>query len=50
VKRPTREHDPDAFTSGAWVATLLFVLLLLGGLALAVYTFAKPFLPVGLRW
>jgi hypothetical protein len=33
--------------TGAWVSSGLFILLLLGSLALAVYTFAGPFLPAG---
>jgi hypothetical protein len=37
--------DGEELATGYWVPTLLFVVLLLGGLALAVYTFARPFLP-----
>ena len=38
-------RPPTAAAPGAWVATLLFVLLLLFSLALAGYTLARPFLP-----
>jgi hypothetical protein len=40
---PTREEQELA--TGYWISTLLFVLVLLAGLALAGYTFARPFLP-----
>lgn len=38
----SRESPP-----GAWVSTLLFLVLLGGGIALAVYTLGRPFLPMG---
>jgi hypothetical protein len=38
-------REDEAAERGDWVAAGLFVLVLLGGAALAVYTFAKPFLP-----
>jgi hypothetical protein len=42
-RQPTREEQDLA--TGYWVSTLLFVLVLLAGLGLAVYTFGRPFLP-----
>jgi hypothetical protein len=39
---PTEDHRPIA---GAWVATGLFLLLLIMGIVLAVYTALRPFLP-----
>jgi hypothetical protein len=42
---PSREDDEAAERGGGWVAVGLFVLVLLAGVALAAYTFAKPFLP-----
>jgi hypothetical protein len=43
---PWRETLPDeSRPAGAWVATTLFWLGLAGGLALALYTLARPFLP-----
>jgi hypothetical protein len=35
----------EDLTAGAWVATTLLVVVVLAGVTLAVYTFAKPFLP-----
>jgi hypothetical protein len=39
------DQEEEDLATGYWVATLLFVLLLVAGLALAGYTFARPFLP-----
>jgi hypothetical protein len=45
-RSPISEPLEDGAT-GAWVSKGLFVLLLLGSLALAAYTFVGPFLPPG---
>ena len=42
---PYPEADPAEPTAGAWVATVLFWVLLLASLALAGFTLAGPFLP-----
>jgi hypothetical protein len=45
------EHDEPEEFAGAWLPSALFVLLLLVGVALAIYTFAGPFLPASwLHW
>lgn len=41
---PPDNRDPNA---GAWVSTILFVLVLVAGIVLAVYTLIRPFLPQG---
>ena len=43
---PARPADPPE-PGGGWVATGLFVLVVLTGLALAVYTLTGPFLVKG---
>jgi hypothetical protein len=47
VRRPPAGQRPDPLErgGGAWVSAGLFVLVLLAGLALAAWTFARPFLP-----
>jgi hypothetical protein len=48
--RAPERDEPEEY-AGAWLPSVLFVLLLLVGVALAVYTFAGPFLPAAwLRW
>ncbi len=42
---PVPEADPGEAGAGAWVAAVLFWILLLAGLALTGYTLAGPFLP-----
>jgi hypothetical protein len=42
---PPPDADPSETAAGAWVATALFWILLLAGLALAGYTLVGPFLP-----
>ncbi|MBV8195945.1 MAG: hypothetical protein JOY80_10510, partial [Candidatus Dormibacteraeota bacterium] len=42
---PTRRPDDLDTRQGRWVSSALFVLMLLFALALAGYTFARPFLP-----
>jgi hypothetical protein len=39
--------DEEETAPGAWLSAVLFVVVLAGGLALAAYTFAGPFLPPG---
>jgi hypothetical protein len=41
----TSEREQQDLATGYWVASALMVLLFFAGLALAVYTFARPFLP-----
>ncbi len=43
ARTPTRQEQDLA--TGFWVSWLLFVVVLLAGLGLAVYTLARPFLP-----
>lgn len=45
--RPRRGPAADDVPTGAWLSTALFVLTLVAGLALAVYSVARPFLPAG---
>jgi hypothetical protein len=47
VAAPRHEPEEPAEASGGWVAVGLFGLVLLVAAALAVYTFARPFLPPG---
>jgi hypothetical protein len=42
---PRTEQEETTEATGGWVALGLFVVVLLAGVALAVYTFARPFLP-----
>jgi hypothetical protein len=39
------EKDEQDLATGFWVSSALMVLLFLAGLGLAIYTFARPFLP-----
>jgi hypothetical protein len=39
------ERDAQEPAAGSWLSSVLFVVLLLAGLILAGYTFARPFLP-----
>jgi hypothetical protein len=41
--------DPEEAATGAWLSTGLFVLLVLAGVALTVFTLARPFVPLGWR-
>jgi hypothetical protein len=45
--READEEDEEETRPGAFLPTALFVLLVLAGASLAVYTFARPFLPAG---
>jgi hypothetical protein len=45
VKATHSDHDQEDLATGYWISTILFVLLLLAGLALAGYTLLRPFLP-----
>jgi hypothetical protein len=38
-------REPEALASGAWFASILFVLFVLAGLALGAYILGRPFLP-----
>jgi hypothetical protein len=40
------DQEPMETSAGAWVATLLFWLLLCSGIALAIFTIGGPFLPI----
>src|SRR5439155_18088652 len=45
---PAAEEEEEGATGlGFWVSSLLFLILLLAGLGLAAYAFARPFIPVG---
>jgi hypothetical protein len=44
-RRTAPGTDDEDTATGAWVAGGLFVLVLAAGVALALYTFARPFLP-----
>jgi hypothetical protein len=42
-----REREEEESGNGAWVPSGLFVLVLLAGLALALYVLVRPILPAG---
>jgi len=45
ARAASADKDDEDLTTGYWVATVLYVVLLLAGLGLACYTLAGPFLP-----